>query len=122
MFSLTVTDHVRLDADHVARNYTVHAQAARRLVTLALGLRIAVLALLVVATAASVADVLFQTRADRIVALVTSSLALVVYVVYSMLNVEARVAAHRAFAGRLWLVSERYRALMAEVEEGIVDK
>jgi hypothetical protein len=55
MFTLTVTDHVRLDSEHVARNYTVHAQAAQRLAHAALSVRMTLVALLVVAAAASVA-------------------------------------------------------------------
>ena len=40
MFSLTVLDHVRLDSEHVARNYTVHARAADRLASTAFAFRI----------------------------------------------------------------------------------
>lgn len=121
MFSLTITDHLHLDAERVAQNYTLHARAAERLVPFALTIRIAIVALLVLATAASIADLLFQTRADRITAVAATSLALVGFTLYAVLGLEARVAAHRSFAQRLWLMSERYRSLMAEVEEGIVD-
>ena len=31
MFSLKVVDHVRLDSERVAQNYTVHAAAAERM-------------------------------------------------------------------------------------------
>ena len=74
MFTLTVNDHVRLDSEHVARNYTVHAQAAQRLASAALSVRLAIVTLLVVAAAASVADLVFQARADRIVAVVATAL------------------------------------------------
>jgi len=122
MFTLTVTDHVRLDSEHVARNYTVHAHAAERLVGFALGMRLAVLGLLVFATAATVADLVYQSGADRVIAVIGTGGALVVFAVYAVLGLEARVAAHRSFAGRLWLLSERYRALMTEVQEGIVER
>ena len=122
MFTLTVTDHVRLDSEHVARNYTVHAQAAQRLAKAALSARMALVALLVVAAAASVADLVFQARADRIAAVVATSLALLGFVFYIALGLEGRVLAHRALSQRLWLVSERYRSLMAEIEDGMVDR
>jgi hypothetical protein len=122
MFTLTITDHVRLDSEHVARNYTVHAQAAQRLAKAAFSARIALVALLVVAAAASVADLVFQAHVDRIVAAVATSLALFGFVFYIALGLEGRVLAHRALSQRLWLVSERYRSLMAEIEDGAIDR
>jgi hypothetical protein len=41
--------------------------------------------------------------------------------VYAILGLEARLFAHRSFAHRLWLVSERYRSLLSEVTDGTVD-
>jgi len=122
MFTLTVTDHVRLDSEHVARNYTVHARAAQRLAKAALATRMALVALLVVAAAASVADLVFEAHADRIAAAVATSLALFGFVFYLAVGLEGRVLAHRALSQRLWLVSERYRSLMAEIEDGTVDR
>jgi len=122
MFTLTVTDHVRLDSEHVARNYTVHARAAERLVAAALSARIAIVTLLIVATAASVADLVFQAHADRIAAVAATSLALIGFVFYIVVGLEGRIMAHRSLAQRLWLVSERYRSLMTEVEDGLVDR
>ena len=122
MFMLTVTDHVRLDSEHVARNYTVHARAAERLAGTVLWIRIAIVALLLAATAASVANLLFQARADQIAAVAAASLALVGFVLYTVLGLEGRVMAHRSFAQRLWLVAERYRALMTEVDDGFVER
>jgi hypothetical protein len=122
MFTLTVTDHVCLDSEQVARNYTVHARAAERLAALALSIRMAIVALLVVAACASIAELLFDTRIDRIAAVSASSIALVAFVFYAVAGLEGRVAAHRAFAQRLWLISERYRSLTTEMEEGTVDR
>jgi hypothetical protein len=122
MFTLTVNDHVRLDSEHVARNYTVHAQAAQRLASAALSVRLAIVTLLAVAAAASVADLVFQARADRIVAVVATALALFGFVFYIAVGLEGRVLAHRSLSQRLWLVSERYRSLMAEIEDGLVDR
>jgi hypothetical protein len=122
MFTLTVADHVRLDSEHVARNYTVHAQAAQRLAKAAFSARMALVALLVVAASSSVADLVFESRADRIATLVATSLALIGFVFYIALGLEGRVLAHRSLSQRLWLVSERYRSLMAEIEDGTVDR
>lgn len=122
MFTLTVTDHVCLDSEQVARNYTVHARAAERLAALALSIRMAIVALLVVATCASIAELLLDTHIDRVAAVTASSIALVAFVFYAVAALEGRVAAHRAFAQRLWLISERYRSLLTELEEGTVDR
>ena len=50
MFSLTIVDHVRLDSEHIAKNYTVHARAAERIVGIVFTFRIAITALLAVAS------------------------------------------------------------------------
>ena len=115
MFSLTVIDHVRLDSEHIAQNYTVHARAAERIVGIVFTCRIVIAALLVVATSATVASLLLSGRNYQIAAVVATALAL-----YAVLGLEARLFAHRSFAHRLWLMSERYRSLLAEVQEGMV--
>jgi len=121
MFSLTVIDHLRLDSEHVAQNYTVHARAAERLVGLVSSWRIGISALFAVATCSAVANMLFPSRAFQIATVVTVTLGFVGFAVYIVLGLEARLFAHRSFAHRLWLVSERYRSLLAEVNEGIVE-
>jgi hypothetical protein len=121
MFSLTVIDHVRLDSEHVAQNYTVHARAAERLVGLVSTFRISIAILLAAATCSALGNVLFPGRNSQIGAVAAVTLAFVGFSVYVVLGLEARLYAHRSFAHRLWLVSERYRSLLAEVNEGIVD-
>ena len=121
MFSLTVIDHVRLDSEYVAQNYTVHARAAERLVGLVSTFRISIAILLAAATCSALGNVLFPGRNSQIVAVAAVTLAFVAFSVYVVLGLEARLYAHRSFAHRLWLVSERYRSLLAEVHEGIVD-
>jgi hypothetical protein len=121
MFSLTVIDHVRLDSEHVAQNYTVHARAAERLVGLVSTFRISIAILLAAATCSALGNVLFPGRNSQVGAVAAVTLAFVGFSVYVVLGLEARLYAHRSFAHRLWLVSERYRSLLAEVNEGIVD-
>jgi hypothetical protein len=121
MFSLNVVDHVRLDSEHIAQNYTIHARAAERMVHLVFACRIVITALLAIATAATIATLLLQGRAYQIAAVVATALALLAFATYAVLGLEARLVAHRSFAHRLWLVSERYRSLLAEVHEGLVE-
>jgi hypothetical protein len=121
MFSLTVVDHVRLDSEHTDRNYMMHSQAAERIVRLVFAGRIAIAVLLAAATAATIASLLLSGRAYQIAALVATALAFLGFVTYVVLGLETRLQAHRAFVHRLWIVSERYRSLLAEVHEGAVD-
>ena len=121
MFSLTIVDHVRLDSEQIAKNYTVHAGSAERIVRLVFACRLAIVALLSIATCATMATLILASRASQITAGVTTMLALVGFAIYAVLGLEARLFAHRAFVHRLWIVSERYRSLLAEVQEGIVD-
>ena len=122
MFSLTVVDHLRLDSEQTAQNYTVHARAAERIVGVVFACRIVITALLSIATAATIAAVVFSQRSYAIGAVVANALALFAFVLYAVMGLEARLFAHRAFAHRLWIVSERYRSLLAEVNEGTVDQ
>jgi hypothetical protein len=121
MFLLTVVDHVRLDSEQIAQNYTVHADAAQRMVSFVFAGRMAIAFLLLAATLAAIASLLFVGRAYQIGAVVATATALLAFALYAMFGLEARLVAHRSFAHRLWLIAERYRALLSEVHEGIVD-
>jgi hypothetical protein len=61
-------------------------------------------------------------RASQVVVVIASAIALLAFAVYGILGLEARLFSHRSFAHRLWLVSERYRSLLAEVTDGTVDE
>ena len=121
MFSVTTLDLVRLDSDHVAQNYTVHARAAERLAGAAFTSRIVIVSLLTAAAAAAIATLLEPSRPYEIATAATATLALVAFAIYAVLGLEARVSAHRQIAHRLWLVAERYRALVAEINDGLAD-
>ena len=121
MFSLTVVDHVRLDSEHISQNYTVHARAAERIASLVFTCRLVITALLAVAAASAIGALILSGRAYQVTAAIASAIALLGFVVYVVLGLEARLFAHRSFAHRLWIISERYRSLLAEVHEGIVD-
>ena len=122
MFSLTVTDHLRLDAEQSGRNYAIHAREAERLVLFALAARILTAALLAAATAAEIGNLLFPSRTSQVVAIVASAAALLIFALYSVTGLESRVSAHRAFAHRLWMTSERFRSLIAEIDDGLIDR
>jgi hypothetical protein len=121
MFSVTTLDLVRLDSDHVAQNYMVHARAAERLAGTAFITRIVIVSFLTAAVASAVATLLAPQRSYEIASVVTTALALVGFAIYAVLGLEARVSAHRQIAHRVWLVAERYRALVVEINDGLID-
>ena len=121
MFSLKIIDHVRLDSERVAQNYTVHAAAAERIARLITAFKIVVVVLLAVAASAEMATVFFPRSVTPAVAAGAGMLALLAFAIYGGLGLESRLFAHRVFAHRLWLVAERYRALLTEVNDDMVD-
>ena len=121
MFRLSVLDHVRLNFDRVSQNYMVHAKAAERLARLTATVRIGVLALLGVATATAMLSVIDPRRSFQIATAVAAGLAFGAHAAYLAAGVEGRVNAHRSCAHRLWLVCDRYRSLLGEIEDRLLD-
>ncbi len=120
MFSLTVLDHVRLDCEHAAQNYTVHARAADRFATMAFVVRMILATLLAAATAACIASVILPDRFYAMAAAAATTAAMIGFSLYAVLGLEGRVSAHRSFAHRLWIVCEGYRSLIAEANDGLI--
>jgi hypothetical protein len=120
MFSVSVVDQVRLSFGHAVQNYTIHARAAERLAALGLRVRITILALLALAVGATVLGT-FLGHVFQIASVVAASLALAGYTLYVATNLETRLQGHRALAHRLWLMCERYRSLLAEIQDGLLD-
>jgi len=121
MFRLSVIDHVRLNFDRTSQNYTVHARAAERLAALTLRVRIGVLVLIGIATAAAMTSLIETGRSFHIVAAFATLLAFGAHAAYLAVGLERRVDAHRSCAHRLWLVCDRYQSLLGEIEDGLLD-
>jgi hypothetical protein len=121
MFRLSVVDHVRLNFDQASQNYTVHAKAAERIAALTATVRIGVLILLGVATAAAMTSLIVPRRPFQIAAAIAAGLAFAAQAAYLAIGLEGRVNAHRSCAHRLWLVCDRYRSLLGEIEDGLLD-
>jgi len=121
MFRLSVVDHVRLNFDQTSQNYTVHARAAERLAALTAIVRMGVLVLMGVATAAAMTSLIVPQRPFQIAAAVAAGLAFAAHAAYLASGVEGRVNAHRSCAHRLWLVCDGYRSLLGEMEDGLLD-
>lgn len=120
MFQLSLVDHIRLSFGSVATSYRAHARAAERLAARARQSRVVLVILLGLATGSSLVA-LTGARPFQIAAAALSAIALVSLAMVHSLEFEARAFAHRACAAQLWLLCEKYRALLAEVHDGLVD-
>jgi hypothetical protein len=121
MFSLSVVEHLRLNFGLVVQNYTAHARAAERLAATAFKVKMVFLALSALATTAIVLSLFRPERGYQIAAAVIAGVAFTVQVTAIAYGIEARVHSHRALAHRLWLMCERYRGLLTEIQDGLVD-
>jgi hypothetical protein len=122
MFQLSIVDHIRLSFGHVVQNYTVHSRSADRLAGVAMHARTIILAMMAVSTGCGVAILLGAGRITQIAALVAGGLAFAIYAIVASIGIEERMLAHRFCANRLWLLCERYRALLAEIHDELVDR
>jgi hypothetical protein len=120
MFQLTVVDHIRLSFGSVVTAYEGHANAAAQLSRRALYTKIVMLSFV---AAAAVAVLLAHGHGPRfqLSAGAFSALGFVACALYVALDPEPRIYAHRSTAARLWLLCEKYRALLTEVHDDLLD-
>jgi hypothetical protein len=120
MFQLTLIDHIRLSFAGVLSAYDGHAEAAARLARWAWYSKIAMLCVLAVSAAATLIAQL-AGGPFRVVGSTSASLAFAMWAVYIAVDPEPRAYAHRATAARLWLLCEKYRALLTEIHDELLD-
>jgi hypothetical protein len=120
MFQLSLVDHIRLSFGTVARSYRAHAHAAERLAARASQLRVAIVILISLAAGASLIA-LTGSRPFQIAAAALTVVTLLGFAIAASFDFEPRAYAHRACAAQLWLICEKYRALLAEVHDGLID-
>jgi len=120
VFQLSLVDHIRLSFGAAATSYRAHARAAARLSARGWQTRVVVMVLLGLSTSAALLA-LTGIRQFQIAAAVLSGLALLGHAIGISLDFEPRASAHRACASRLWQICEKYRSLLAEVHDGLVD-
>jgi conflict system pore-forming effector with SLATT domain len=120
MFQLSVVDHIRLTFGDVVCSYTAHTAAAEKLARRAWKMKMTVLALLGVGVVACTAAIVGTARAFPIIASAMVALAFLGYATYLALDFDPRVYAHRSCAARFWLLCEKYRALLTEIQDGLL--
>jgi len=120
MFQLTLIDHIRLSFAGVLSAYEGHADAAARLVRWAWYGKLTLLGILGL-TAGATLTAQQVGGGFRLVASTSAALAFAIWAIYVALDPEPRAYAHRASAARLWLLCEKYRALLTEIHDEVVD-
>ncbi len=118
MFQVTLLDHIRLSFGGVVHSYKAHSELARRLTQRLWQLRAAELLLLACALAASITGIVKGDARYLVVSAVLTGLSLALFTFYVAASLESRIYAHRWCASRLWLVREKYRALLSEMRDG----
>ena len=120
MFQLSLVEHIRLSGEGMMAAYEAHARAATRLARQWWYARVLTLAL-AAATVVLTGLSLQQGRAYAIAAAVAATAARAACAAYVAFDPSPRIYGHRASAARLWLLADDYRALLAEVQDHLID-
>jgi hypothetical protein len=120
MFHLSAVDHIRLSFATVAAAYQRHADAATRLDRWSWYMKIGLVALAGLACVLALLA-LQRGRGFQIATTIAAAVAFVGCAVYVALDLEPRIYAHRTTSARFWLLTEKYRALLADVHDQAID-
>jgi len=121
MFQLSVVDHIRLSFGDVIRGYKVHNAAAEQLAHRAWLIRTFILTLLGLGVIMSATLLVSDTRLLRMASPVFVSAGFLLYAASLVFDLGPRIQAHRSTATRFWLLCEKYRALLTEIQDGLID-
>jgi hypothetical protein len=120
MFQITVVDHVRLSFASILAAYEGHAEAAAKLARWSsYAKRILIAISGITATVAAIGvqgGFRWQVATAILAAVLFGSCA-----TYVALDHQPRMYGHRRSTARLWVICEQYRALLAEMNDDLVD-
>jgi hypothetical protein len=120
MFDVTLVDHLRLTFGHVVHSYQAHLELAERFSRLVRALRLLQILLTTIAGGSAIAAAMTGLRSYQVAAAAAAASVLVVLILQLTLNDESAAFAHRSAAVRLWLIREKFRALLSDVGDGTV--
>ena len=121
MFSLTLLDHLRLTFNQVIQNYQAHTRAAQAHARRNRWLRGTEALLMGGVSIAAAAAAFGHGQILAIVAAALAGIALIVLLVHLTFDFESSAGAHAACSVRLWEIRERYRALLSDLHDGVLD-
>jgi hypothetical protein len=120
MFQLESADYVRLTYESLRQAYEAHAEAAARLSRFSSYFRLVTLGLS--GTAAVLAAIAISSGwLVQLAAAVAATGAFATCAAYVAYDQQPRIYGHRASAARIWVIVEKYRALIADLDAGTVD-
>ena len=120
MFPLSLVDHLRLTFGHVIYSHKAHAQAAEHAARLDRWLKAGEV-LLLLATAVCAVSLTFTLQPGWAIAATAAALtAVLVLIVRLALDLERSSSVHRTCSARLWRIREQYRALLADLNDGVL--
>jgi DNA-binding ferritin-like protein (Dps family) len=120
MFQLSLVDHIRLSFGCAVSAYEGHTEAAARLARWSWYAKLGTLLIVGLAAGASLGAVL-RGGWFLIAAPIVGFTAFAVAAAYLAIDPEKRVYAHRSTAARMWLICEKFRALLAEIHDQMID-
>jgi hypothetical protein len=121
MFNLTLLDHLRLTFGQVVQRHKAHSHAAQSYARWTRRLR-GTEALLMAAVTITAAGAAFgHGRILVIVAAVLAGVTLIVFLVHLTFDFDTSAHEHAALSAHLWQIRERYRALLSDLHDGVVD-
>jgi len=120
MFQLTLVEHVRLSFGSALATYEGHAEAAARLTRLTSYAKIALLSLSGI-TAVIGAVAVGNGVAWQIAFAILATATFASCAAFIGFNQQPLIYGHRASAARMWVICEKYRALLAEMHENVID-
>jgi hypothetical protein len=120
MFQITLSDHVRLSFGSALAAYEGHAEAAAKLARRSSYSRLALLGFSGVAAVVSALSVQ-GGYAWHVAAAILAAAVFAACATFVGVNRHLLVYGHRASAAKLWVICEKYRALLAEMQEDLID-
>jgi len=121
MFSLTLLDHLRLTFSQVVERHKAHMQTAQSHARWNRRLRGSEALLMGGVGIAAVGAAFGHGQVLSIVAAVLASTALIVLLVHLTFDFETSAQAHATCCTHLWQIRERYRALLSDLHDGVLD-
>ena len=121
MFNLTLIDHLRLTFGHVVYQHKAHAQRARWWSLWNRWLRGAEALLMAGVAFAAIGAAAGRGGWYAGISAALAGVALVTLLVHLVFDMEGTSRAHAWCASGLWRIRERYRALLSDLADGVVD-
>ena len=120
MFDLSLVDTLRLGFGQVVHHHRSHADAAASAARWGRWLRAGETILLTGVAMTAVATAFGRGPAYAIASAVMAGVALLLFLIHAVFNVDDAARAHLACSTRLWQMREQYRALLSDLNDGAI--